>query len=339
MSDAALFIAASVVAWALVLGIRRWAVSLRLLDVPTDRSMHSKVTPRGGGAAIVAVTWLGIGVAIALGKRPEWTVLAGYLAGSIVIVGVSLADDVFTLPSGIRLAAHFTGGAVTVAGLVVGSRWFPGGGLAWIVLPAAVLWAAGLINAYNFMDGIDGLAAVQGVVAGLGWAALGYIGHLPWLALLGLLVAGGCVGFLVHNWPPAKIFMGDVGSAFLGFTFAFITLAALSQSAQVAVVGVLLLWPFIFDTSFTLVRRLMRGENVLVAHRSHLYQRLVLAGWSQPSVTFLYVLLTLAAFALGVLWLATSSSAAALLVASLVVPLSIGLWIVVVRSEHRVSVK
>jgi UDP-N-acetylmuramyl pentapeptide phosphotransferase/UDP-N-acetylglucosamine-1-phosphate transferase len=124
-----------------------------------------------------------------------------------------------------------------------------------------------------------------------------------------LSAAAGCAGFLVRNWPPAKIFMGDVGSAFLGFTFAFITLAAVGQTPQLAIAGAFLLWPFIFDATFTIIRRMMRGENLLIAHRSHIYQRLVLAGWRHSSVTLLYGTLSLVALAFGALWLWSMASA------------------------------
>jgi UDP-N-acetylmuramyl pentapeptide phosphotransferase/UDP-N-acetylglucosamine-1-phosphate transferase len=308
--DAALFVGGSILAWALTLGIERWAVRLRLLDVPNARSMHRKVTPRGGGAAIVVVTLIGVGVAAAFGMRPEWPAFAGYLGGALVIVSVSLADDFLTLPSLLRLAAHVIGAAIMVAGLQLGSQGIVGGqsGPAWLVVPAALLWTVGLTNAYNFMDGIDGIAATQGLVAGLGWAALGSVSDQAWLAVLGLSAAAGCAGFLVRNWPPAKIFMGDVGSAFLGFTFAFMTLAAMRQTPQLAVAGAFLLWPFVFDTTFTIIRRMMRAENLLIAHRSHIYQRLVLAGWHQSSVTLLYGLLSLDALAVGYLWNIASAS-------------------------------
>lgn len=278
--------------------------------------MHKLVTPRGGGAAIVAVTLIGVGVAAVFGVRPDWPAFGGYLGGALVIVCVSLADDFLTLPSGLRLAAHVIGAAIMVAGLTLGSQetTLLGdlgilGEVPWLVLPAALVWTVGLTNAYNFMDGIDGIAATQGIVAGLGWAVLGSISHESWLAALGLSAAAGCAGFLIHNWPPAKIFMGDVGSAFLGFTFAFMTLAAWRHTPQLAIAGALLVWPFIFDATFTILRRFMRGENLLIAHRSHIYQRLVLLGWRQSSVTLLYGLLALVALAFGALWLWSIASA------------------------------
>jgi UDP-N-acetylmuramyl pentapeptide phosphotransferase/UDP-N-acetylglucosamine-1-phosphate transferase len=332
-----LFLACAVLAWALVLGMRRWALRLGLLDVPNERSIHKETTPLGGGAAIVAVTAVGIAVGTAFGTRPEWPAFGGYLAGALLIAAVSLFDDFRALPAAARLAIQFAAAALMILGLVGPP------GLVLSPIPIvlgwgiALIWSVGLTNAYNFMDGVDGLAATQGLVAGLGWTALAALNHEPWLSLLGLLLAAGCAGFLVHNWSPAKIFMGDAGSAFLGFTFAFITLAALRRSPQVALVGALMLWPFLFDTLFTMIRRAKRGENLLVAHRSHLYQRLVLAGWRHASVTVLYGFLSLITLSIGVAWLltATVTSAFFLIATSLLLPLA--LWLLVIRAERQVS--
>jgi len=332
-----LFLACAALAWALVLGMRRWALRLRLLDVPNERSIHKETTPLGGGAAIVAVTAVGIAVGMAFGRRPEWPAFGGYLAGALLIAAVSLLDDFRALPAAARLAIQFAAAALMILGLAGPP------GLTLSPIPVALgwgialIWSVGLTNAYNFMDGVDGLAATQGLVAGLGWTALAALNHEPWLSLLGLLLAAGCAGFLVHNWPPATIFMGDVGSAFLGFTFAFITLAELRRSPQVALVGALMLWPFLFDTLFTMLRRVRRGENLLVAHRSHVYQRLVLAGWRHASVTVLYGFLSLITLCLGVAWLLMASVTAAffLIAVSLLLPLA--LWLLPIRAERQMS--
>lgn len=337
MSEAFLALACAVVAWTLVLGMRQWAPRLRLLDVPNDRSMHKHATARGGGAAIVAVTAVGIAAGAALGTRPEWPAFGGYLAGALLIATVSLLDDFHALPAGVRLAIQCAAAALMVLGLA--SQ--PGFVLSPIPMMLgwgiALIWSVGLTNAYNFMDGIDGLAATQGLVAGLGWTALAALNHETWLSLLGLLLAAGCAGFLIHNWPPAKIFMGDVGSAFLGFTFAFMTLAELRRSPQVALVGALMLWPFIFDALFTMLRRAAHRENLLVAHRSHFYQRLVLAGWRQASVTLLYGFLSLITLSVGVTWLLTASVTAAFLLIAVSLLLPLAVWLLVIRAERQMS--
>ncbi|MHB8502269.1 MAG: MraY family glycosyltransferase [Candidatus Acidiferrales bacterium] len=324
--------------WLLVHGMRHWARRLRLLDVPNQRSLHSLTTPRGGGAAIVAVSLVGISLGGAFGIRPDGLAVIGYLAGAFIIVTVSLADDVLKLSAGVRLSAHVVAAALMVSGLRLGppftgaTAW-----IAWLEFAGALLWTVGLTNAYNFMDGIDGIAATEAVVAGLSWALIGGLIHQPWLELLGLLIAGSSAGFLIHNWTPAKIFMGDVGSAFLGFTFAFIPLAEVHRMPQVSLVGTLLLIPFLFDTAFTMFRRFMLGENIFLAHRSHLYQRLVLAGWNQASVTLSYGLFAFVTAALGIFWLATGSDAVSYLLISAVVLISISLWIVVVRAERHLT--
>ena len=337
MVEAFLFVACGLLAWALVLGMRHWALRLRLLDVPNERSMHKDATPRGGGAAIVAVIAVGSVVGAAFGTRPEWPPFAGYLAGALLIVAVSLIDDFHALPAGARLAVQVGAAALMVLGLAGQPGFLLSPipvALGWGI---ALIWSVGLTNAYNFMDGIDGLAAVQGLVAGLGWTALAALNHEPWLSLLGLLVAAGCAGFVVHNWSPAKIFMGDAGSAFLGFTFAFITLAELRRSPQVALVGALMLWPFLFDTLFTMLRRARRGENLLVAHRSHLYQRLVLVGWRHASVTVLYGCLSLITLSVGVAWLLTASVTAAFVLMAVSLLLPLALWLLVIRAERQMS--
>ncbi len=179
--------------------------------------------------------------------------------------------------------------------------------VSWSVL---TLWIVGLINIYNFMDGIDGIAGLQAVIAGVAWCVFGTLLSAPFVAFLGAVVAAGALGFLTLNWPPAKIFMGDAGSTVLGYIFAVVPLVATVESGwavrsllrqgfggQTArggsievllIAAVLVVWPFLADGSFTILRRLKNRENILKAHRSHLYQRLVIAGVSHRTVTLVY---------------------------------------------------
>lgn len=338
MAEAGIFLAAALGSSALVYAIRRFAHRLLLVDIPNERSMHRKPIPRGGGVAIVAVGVLGLLAAAGLGLGPELPAFGGYLAGAVLLAAVGIRDDVRSLPFGSRLVAQ-----IGAAGLMVGCLALPGpgqagpfglGGFGWLAAGAALFLSVAFSNAYNFMDGIDGLAATHGLVVGLGWALLATLSGQRWLALLALLVAAGCTGFLVHNWPPARIFMGDVGSTVLGFTFAFILLAAARRLPVLALAGLLLEWPFIFDTGFTLLRRLSRRENVFRAHRSHLYQRLVLAGWGPGPVTVLYALLSLAAIPL-TFWLTSASGSGPYPALVLFPLLGLGLWMLVVRAERR----
>ena len=316
------------------------AARLGLLDQPNQRSMHRQPTPRGGGAAIVIVCLVGVGIAALGGVRPQWSVLVGYIAGALLIASVSWIDDVRSVPFGLRLAVQLLAAALVLVGLGVhpdAASPFGHIGPGWLVVVLSLLWTVGLTNVYNFMDGIDGLAATQGIVAGLGWAVAALLSNQPWIALLALLIAASSLGFLRDNWPPATVFMGDVGSAFLGFTFAFITLVAAQHAITFVVVGGLFLWPFIFDTAFTMIRRLSRGENVFVAHRSHLYQRLVLSGWHQAAVTGLYGLFALVTVSLGLVWLLAGVLNAAILVIAVISLLSLGLFALVSQAERRAN--
>jgi len=168
------------------------------------------------------------------------------------------------------------------------------------------LWFVGLVNVYNFMDGIDGIAGLQAVVAGVAWAVIGAELSLPMVQLMGALVASSALGFLTLNWHPAKIFMGDAGSTVLGFLFATLPFLATVEGGErlgargekleltrSLTIGAILVWPFLADGIFTFLRRLKNRENVLQAHRSHLYQRLVIAGHSHTRVTVAYGCLAL----------------------------------------------
>src|SRR5919198_3895054 len=174
---------------------RRWALRRALLDVPNPRSSHARPTPRGGGDGIVAGFLLGLAVWVAFGASLSPRTL-GWLAGALVVAGVSFVDDLHGLPAPLRLAAHLVGaGLLTLAG--VQERELP----LLLALPLAFAWIVLLTNLYNFMDGIDGLAGSQAIVAGLALALAGAIVHNPLVSGGGALIAAASAGFLVHNAP------------------------------------------------------------------------------------------------------------------------------------------
>jgi Fuc2NAc and GlcNAc transferase len=308
-----------------------WAVRvhgarLNLVDIPNSRSSHEHPTPRGGGLGIVAGTLTGICLLYAVGSGPAPTLVLALGAGGAVIAGVSFLDDLWGLAAAVRLGVHLLAAALAV--FVLGP--FP-----LDVLPTpltqlpglaealTVLWIAGMTNAYNFMDGIDGVAGTQAVSAAIGWAVAGLWLGMVDLVIVGALLAATALGFLLHNWPPARLFMGDVGSAFLGFALAVLTVAAAGAHPLAPLAGAAMLWPFIFDPLFTLVRRIRRRENLLNAHRSHLYQRLVGGGWTHRSTCALY--LALAAVGSVVGWVLLFDVEGALVVLSVYAILSFAL--------------
>jgi UDP-N-acetylmuramyl pentapeptide phosphotransferase/UDP-N-acetylglucosamine-1-phosphate transferase len=329
--------------WVLVRYLRE-VLGRRLLDVPNERSSHTRPTPRGGGLAIVLVTlagWLAYALATAPGS---WRILAAYAVGAGLIAAVSWLDDWRPLPAGLRLGAHGLGAAVALWGLgfwdAVDLPLLGPLRLGWLGVPLTFVWVVGLTNAFNFMDGIDGIAGGQALVAGLALSCLGWLCGQPLAAVLGLLLAASSLGFLLHNWAPARIFLGDVGSTFLGYTLALLPLMLRAGGADrergwTLLAGVLVVWPFVFDSLFTLLRRLRKGENVLKPHRSHLYQRLVIAGCSHRAVALAYALLAVLGVSLALDWFRYPGGAWAV---ALVLPLlCAGLWASAALREHPLA--
>ena len=282
LSPLSVTVVACVLTLALTPALRAAARRLGLLDRPNPRSSHQTVVPRGGGVAIA----LGSLGALALAGTGLGGRATPVLLGAVALAAVGLCDDRFSLPAGVRVAAQ-----LLVAFAVV----FALGGLDRAPLPSpldvplgaagaavAVVWIVAVVNFYNFLDGIDGLAALQGLLTGLGVALAGWD---PFASLVGAALAGGCAAFLLFNWSPARIFLGDVGSLLLGFAFAALPLLAAPADRPRALFFVALsLWLFLADAAFTLVRRFARGARWHEAHREHLYQRLVASGSSHRAV-------------------------------------------------------
>jgi UDP-N-acetylmuramyl pentapeptide phosphotransferase/UDP-N-acetylglucosamine-1-phosphate transferase len=291
---------------------RRWTLRREILDVPNERSSHTVPTPRGGGLVIVLVSLLFYTIYAGFIAR---NFSFGYFAGAILIAVVSWFDDLKSVSSALRFLVHSAGAALAIFSLGYWQKiYLP---VAGEINPGVVgliitfFWIIWLTNAYNFMDGIDGIAGTQGLTAGIGWLLTGIFFKLEITGFLGGVLALSNLGFLLHNWQPAKIFMGDVGSAFLGYTFAVIPLIALNEGqnnqSQLAAAAVWLVWMFVFDTLYTFFRRLLRGEKFWLAHRSHLYQRLVISGYSHQFVTMLYGFLSVVILAAVLFWLKTGN--------------------------------
>lgn len=254
---------------------------LHVLDHPNDRSLHTKPTPRTGGVAILAGVVAGVGVYGFIRGAPvaaAWLVLA-----TTAIAVLSFVDDRRGLSVGVRLLGHFACVALlVVGGLYMPQFSWPGVTLfwpPWLAILFAVSYLVWMVNLYNFMDGMDGFAGGMGVV-GFGTLAIlgGLAGNLPFLAF-NLAVAAAIGGFLLFNFPPARIFMGDTGSAALGLLAGGVSLWGARAGVFPFWVALLVFSPFIVDATVTLLRRLVSGERVWQAHRTHYYQRLVQLGW------------------------------------------------------------
>ncbi|MFL6374789.1 MAG: glycosyltransferase family 4 protein [Pyrinomonadaceae bacterium] len=283
--------------------VRRAGIRRNRFAHPNERSLHVDPVPYGGGLVIALIC---IAAYLPISYLVLNTFSWGYFAGAVLITLISYLDDINKLGSPLRLAVHSLAAILLILDLDTWHGITMLGGLQmgnWAYL-LTFIWIVWMVNAYNFMDGIDGLAGLQSVIAGTGWLALGYLLNMPALYLLGGVIAASSLGFLLHNWPPARIFMGDVGSAFLGYTFAALPLLARHMAERawdlLPIAAVLFVWFFVFDSVMTLFRRLRRGENIFMAHREHLFQRLVGSGYTHRSVTILYAVLasTLAASAI-----------------------------------------
>ena len=272
---------------------RRWCLRKQILDVPNERSSHHLPTPRGGGLIIVAVCLAGFSfIAWKFNLQNSFY----YFIGAIIVAAVSWLDDLFTLSVVWRFFAHALAAAIVLFGAGYPQQiYFPFLGTidfgAWSFI-FWFLWIVWLINAYNFMDGIDGIAGTQALTAAVGWFILMKLFGANELSVYAGVIAASSLGFLIHNWHPAKIFMGDVGSAFYGYTFAAIPLLIppgnVAFGKNLFLISIILVYFFVFDSVLTLTRRLLRGEKVWKAHREHLYQRLTAVRYSHSQITGLY---------------------------------------------------
>ncbi|MGB5080844.1 MAG: hypothetical protein WBO23_08885 [Burkholderiales bacterium] len=275
---------------------------VRVMDLPNTRSSHSRPVPKSGGIAIVATFVVGSLILYfyadiaRIDDRYFW----GYVISAVLLAVVSFVDDILQKTFLAKILTQvFCVIAVLASGVVIKRLAVPYWGevpLGTIGYALTFLWILGLTNAYNFMDGLDGLAAGVAVIAAAFLCAIAFQQKSVFVYVSSYVLLAGAAGFLVFNLPPARIFMGDVGSAFLGFTFA--TLAVIGASLDLGHLSFyivpLLLFHFIFDTVFTFFRRLLRGEKVHIAHRTHLYQLLNRVGYSHRAVSLFYCALTAA---------------------------------------------
>ncbi|MFA6972872.1 MAG: glycosyltransferase family 4 protein [Gallionella sp.] len=269
---------------------------LRILDIPNERSSHSVPVPRGGGLAIVAGFLIGISLIQGLGSvvplRSSY--FWGFLFSLLVIAGMSFYDDIRHRGLRVKLGTQLgsIGLAMAVGNVfdVIRLPWLGEVHSLIVLYPLTLVWLLGLTNAYNFMDGLDGMAAATAVVASAFFSYVAFREGSYFVYLVSLALGAATFGFMVFNWSPAKIFMGDVGSAFLGFAFATLAIVAAryDRGHTSLFVMPLLLFHFIFDSVVTFVRRLRNGDNVFRAHRTHLYQLINRLGYSHKTVTLAY---------------------------------------------------
>jgi len=282
----------------------------RIIDRPNQRSSHVRPLPRSGGVSIVLTFLLGMVFIITQGdttlinERYMW----GFVISAMLIAGISLIDDIYNKSAQFKLLTHFVAvGIVLGTGIVVDHLALPGVGYIELGVWGYVisfLWILGMTNAVNFMDGIDGLVAGCAAIASLFFMAISFYQGSSFVYVTGYTLLAGTLGFLFLNFHPAKIFLGDVGSAFIGFTFATLAIIAARYDASHTsfLVMPLLMFNIVYDTIFTLIRRGLKGENLLEAHRGHLYQLLVRSGFNHREVSLIHYCMAFLQ-GLGAMWM------------------------------------
>jgi Fuc2NAc and GlcNAc transferase len=299
MATLSLLAAAFALSFVLTGALRWYALKVRLLDIPNQRSSHAVPVPRGGGLSVVLVFVAGL-LVFAVRQDTPFSLLAGLLVPLILVAAVGWLDDHRSIPAPGRLLVHFLAAGLALfllpglpalplgPGQVISAPWgYP-------LLMLGLVWA---VNLHNFMDGIDGIASVETICVAAGAAVILWLNaKSPAPVLPLLLLAAATAGFLAWNWPPAKIFMGDACSGFLGLAiglFALITTAGdgINLWSWLILYGV-----FAVDATCTLVRRFLRREKLHEAHRSHAYQILARRWRSHRKVTCLVL-------AINIFWL------------------------------------
>lgn len=284
---------------------------IRILDIPNQRSSHDRPVPNGGGVAIVLSTLTGF--AFVYGQGSDIGIggnnMLGLALGALAIVMAGLFDDLGRIPSfRLKLAIQIAAAALLLAFDIVLQRlslpYIGAFELGWWGYPLTLFWVIGLTNIFNFMDGLNGLAGGTGVIVAAFFGIVTYAGGSLSVYILCYVLMASALGFVVFNFPTARIFMGDVGSQFLGFVFAAIAVIATEYDVARTsmLVMPLLFFNFLFDTGFTICRRLKAREEVTKAHRSHLYQLFNRLGYSHTTVSLFHFAVAVLQ-GLGALWL------------------------------------
>lgn len=265
-------------------GVLSWLERRQILDHPNERSSHTRPTPRGGGLAVTTAVLAGWMVAAVDDSLGGWAWMA--ILAAVVLMASSWLDDRINLPAAPRFLSHAIMVVVLLGYLPGDALVFQGMLPLWVDRVVVALGWVWFVNLYNFMDGIDGITGVETAGLGLGIAGVALVAGAPLGAVpLALACAAAGLGFLVWNWHPARIFLGDVGSVPLGLLLGGL-LVHLAVAGQLAAALILPAY-YLADATITLGRRALRGEKVWQAHRTHFYQRAVQGGKSHAQVSLL----------------------------------------------------
>ncbi len=315
--------------------VSRWLI----LDQPNDRSLHQQPVPRTGGLAVIAGIFIG-GAWEAISTPAVQPVLWALLPGLLPLGAISVLDDRYRISAKSRILVHLWAAvSLLAAGFTPDHLDLPGFVIplpSEVALFLALLFTVWMINLYNFMDGMDGFA---GGMAVIGFTTLAWLGQADTeFSTFCLIIAAASVGFLIDNFPPARIFLGDTGSTILGFLAAACSLWGSKTGLFPFWIALLVFSPFITDATVTLLRRLLRGERIWEAHRNHYYQRLVLLGWGHRRTVLAEYVLMLACAGSALLAVAWRPISQMLLMLGWTLIYSLLMWGVGQLERRRVTV-
>lgn len=289
--------------------VKRLAIKIGATDKPDYRKVHSKLMPRLGGLAIVIGMALGL-----LFLRPNSLYFLPIVIGALIIITIGVLDDKFVLPARIKFFGQLLAALVPVlAGMNIDHVGLPFGGdlqLGIFAYPVTILWIIGITNAINLMDGLDGLAGGVSVIGLSTILVMAVVDQQFFIMSMAAVLIGSIIGFLIHNFHPAKIFMGDTGALFLGYMIAVLSVLGFFKSLATfsLLIPILILAVPIFDTLFAIIRRIMKGQKISAPDKSHLHHCLLALGFShRVTVIIIYSLsavfgLTAIVFSNSTLW-------------------------------------
>lgn len=270
--------------------VKLLAVHIGAVDKPNARKVHHKLMPRMGGLAIYAGFWI-----VVFTFYPFSQPLMGFFLGATMLVFIGIVDDITDMPAKLKLLGQIIAACIVTLGGIriefITNMFGEAGTMALHLLsaPCTVIWIVAIINAVNLIDGLDGLAAGVSAISAITLAVCALINGQNNIALLAFALVGACVGFLIYNFHPASIFMGDTGSMFLGYTLAVLSImgAAKGVTFVSVFIPILALGIPIFDTLFAIVRRMMANKPIFEADKAHLHHRLMAKGLSHRNTVLL----------------------------------------------------
>ena len=303
------FVIAFVVTVLIVPQVRAFCLARGYVDMPNSRKIHKDPIPRLGGVAIWLGTIISFFMIVLFTKYPYGNGLSGILIGGSIIFLMGLVDDIYDLPPKYKLFIQFGAALIAVLlGVRIDELWNPFGSvihLGIFAIPITLIWIVGLSNAMNFIDGVDGLAGTVSAIGAVSLAVLAVstVHPQPIAALLAVILAGAMIGFLMFNFNPAKIFMGDSGALFTGFTLASLSVVGLMKTVTFSVFLPIFIFAVpILDITYAVLRRILKGKNPFKADSEHIHHKLIHLGVSHNNTVFVFVVTAVSAGAIAAIF-------------------------------------